>query len=92
MVYLELEMRRPVRVVHVDYMILPFGPDGRLDEKALWRGDRLAVEATVGRSFRVAGPVVEFAPHLARRQYHSEFQWKPTGEQARRVLDVAIGR
>jgi hypothetical protein len=92
MVYVELDMGRPVRVVHVDYMILPFGRDGRLDERALRRGDRLIVEAALERSFRVTEPVVEFAPHLARMQYRSEFQWKPTREQARRVLDVAIGR
>jgi len=92
LVYVDLMMRKPVDVARVDYMILVFGADGRLDAAERHRQGALVGEM-VGRSvFRVAEPVVEFGPYLAGRQYRAEFKWEPTAQQAEAVIGLALER
>ena len=91
-VYVDLMLRKPVSVMRADYIVLSFGPDGRLDPADRRRGDDLLGE-TLGRSvFRVSGPVAEFGPYLAERQYRSEFKWEPTAQQAKAVVEFALER
>ena len=90
MVYVEVYDRQPLGILHIDYMVLAFDSGGRLDPSARRRQERLALE-TVSRNLpSVSEPVVEIGPHLAVRQYRDEFKWKPTDEQARTILDLAL--
>ncbi len=90
LVYVELLNRRPVAVRHVDYMVLPFASDGRLDRVETERGHRLAIEL-VGKSFQaVSEPVVEFGPYLAARRYKTEFKWVPTEAEVEALVGHAL--
>jgi len=91
-VLVEIEKRKPVRILRVDYVILPFGPDGRMAEDGRRRRDALVGEIAGGLVARVSGTVADFGPHLARRQYQSEFKWQPTPEQAETVGSLALAR
>lgn len=88
LVYVELVNRRPFAVRHVDYLMLPFGSDGRLDRAETQRGQALAM-ASAGTWFgAVSEPVVEFGPHLAARRYRTEFKWVPTATE----VDTLVGQ
>jgi hypothetical protein len=90
MAYVEVYDRHPVGVLKIDYMVLAFDSDGRLDASTRRRQERLALE-TVSRNLpRVSETVVEIGPHLAVRQYREEFKWKPTEEQARAILERSL--
>jgi len=42
---------------------------------------------------RIAGTserVVDFGPNLAERQYHAEYNWKPTENEERAVMGLAL--
>jgi len=90
MVYVQLADRKPVEVVRIDYRLLPLDPDGRLDADLQSRKMMLAGEM-FGRG--IAGTserVVDFGPYLAERQYHAEYNWKPTNNEERVLVDLAL--
>ncbi|HRE87090.1 MAG TPA: hypothetical protein PLB40_12355 [Accumulibacter sp.] len=90
MVYVQLADRKPVEVVRIDYMVLPLDPEGRLDADLQSRKMMLAGEM-FGRG--IAGTserVVDFGPYLAERQYHAEYNWKPTNNEERVLVDLAL--
>jgi hypothetical protein len=88
--YVELVNRRPVAVRHVDYMVLPFASDGRLDGAETERGQRLAIASTGSWFGAVSEPVVEFAPYLAARRYRTEFKWVPTQAEVEALMGQAL--
>ena len=91
--YVDLEDRKPVSLTRVEYIVLLFGPDGRLDQGARRRQDSLVGEIAGQLVSGLSEPaVVDFAPYRARREYRAEFNWRPTQEQAREVARVALGR
>lgn len=90
MVYVQLADRKPVEVVRIDYMVLPLDPDGRLDADLQSRQMMLAGEM-FGRGITgTPERVVEFGPYLAERQYHAAFKWKPTENEERALVDLAL--
>jgi hypothetical protein len=91
-VYVDLTMRKPTGVARVDYMVLTFGPDGRLDEAKQYREGALVGEMMGRAVVRASEPVVEFGPYLAGRQYRTEFKWEPTAQQAEAVIGIALER
>ena len=88
--YVELVNRRAVAVRHVDYMVLPFASDGRLDRTETERGQRLAMASTETWFGAVSEPVVEFGPHLAARRYRTEFKWVPTQAEVESLMAQAL--
>ncbi|HRE72820.1 MAG TPA: hypothetical protein PLC14_20230 [Accumulibacter sp.] len=90
MVYVQLADRKPVEVVRIDYRLLPLDPDGRLDADLQSRKMMLAGEM-FGRG--IAGTserVVDFGPYLAEKQYRAEYKWKPTENEERALVDLAL--
>jgi len=90
MVYVQLADRKPVEVVRIDYMVLPLDPEGRLDADLQSRKMMLAGEM-FGRGIAgTAERVVDFGPYLAERQYHAEYNWTPTANEERVLVDLAL--
>ena len=95
--YLELEGRKPVRILRTDFLILPLGPDGRLDCAEYDRGAALErrilaweFPLSFGRP-SAAGKVIDFAPRLARQQFEQEFTWAPTSDELSAIFDDIFG-
>ena len=88
--YVELVNRRPVAVRHVDYMVLPFASDGRLDRTETERGQGLAMASTGTWFGAVSESVVEFGPYLAARRYRAEFKWVPTQAEVAVLVGQAL--
>jgi hypothetical protein len=77
-------------VVRIDYRLLPLEPDGRLDADLQSRQMMLAGEMFGRRIAGTSERVVDFGPYLAERQYHAEYNWKPTENEERAVMGLAL--
>jgi hypothetical protein len=91
MVYVQLANRKPVEVVRIDYMVLPLDPEGRLDADLQSRKMMLAGEMFGFGMTGTAERVVDFGPYLAEKQYRAEYKWKPTDNEERALVDLALG-
>ncbi|HRE72632.1 hypothetical protein [Accumulibacter sp.] len=90
MVYVELADRKPVEVVRIDYMVLPLDPEGRVDADLQSRKLMLAGEMFGFGMTGTAERVVDFGPYLAEKQYRAEYKWKPTENEERALVDLAL--
>ena len=90
MVYVQLANRKPVEVVRIDYMVLPLDPEGRLDADLQSRKMMLAGEMFGFGMTGTAERVVDFGPYLAEKQYRAEYKWKPTENEERALVDLAL--
>ncbi|WP_299160318.1 hypothetical protein [Accumulibacter sp.] len=90
MVYVQLADRKPVEVVRIDYMVLPLDPEGRVDADLQSRKMMLAGEMFGFGMTGTAERVVDFGPYLAEKQYRAEYKWKPTENEERALVDLAL--
>jgi|SRR6266566_3431138 len=88
--YIEFVNRRAMAVRHVDYLVLPFASDGRLDQAERQRGQALIMASAQTWSSTVSEPVVEFGPHLAARRYRIEFKSVPTAVEVNALVGQAL--
>jgi hypothetical protein len=86
----ESQDRRPVAVAHVDYVFLPFGPDGRLKMRELRRAKWLAVNEVSVTFGAVSEPALEMSPYITRGRYRQEFVWVPTEAEVAAVMKMAL--
>jgi hypothetical protein len=82
--------RKLIAVRHVDYVLLPFGPDGRVDPVEQQRAHRLLADHISLAFGSVSEPVVDIGPYVASERYHREFRWTPTDAEVDTVLDLAL--
>ncbi len=92
LLYVELVNRRPIAIRHADYLVVTFGPDGRVDQSEWRRGGALAVQSTARVFGAVSEPVVEFGPYLASRQFNREFKWVPTEQEVDSLVGAVLKR
>ena len=79
LVILEVEGRRPIAIERVDYMIVPFDAEGRIDSTELERRAKLAVQALPPYIHdERLGRIIDARSRFARKRYEREFTWKPT--------------
>jgi hypothetical protein len=78
LVILEVEGRKPVAITHIDYMIVPFDREGRLDSTELERSAKLAVQSLPPYMHDEEGHIIDARSRFARKRYEREFKWKPT--------------
>ena len=90
MVYVQLADRKPVEVVRIDYMVLPLDTEGRVDSDLQSRKMMLAGEMFGFGMTGTAERVVDFGPYLAEKQYRAEYKWKPTENEERALVDLAL--
>jgi len=82
MVFVRLENRKPAEIIHVDYFIVPFKMDGRVDQKERERGMSLVMQS-LDLSPPEAEPenqhnVINAMPRIFKKKYDEEFKWEPT--------------
>jgi len=89
MVVLEVVGRRPISMIHIDYYMLAFDDEGRIDPAELEKEARLAVEALPPIDEEKSERVIDARTHFAKRRYEHEFKWTPTPEiQAAIVSEI----
>ena len=82
MVFVRLENRKPAEIIHVDYFIVPFNADGRVDLKERERGRSLVMQS-MDLFPPSANPgdrnkVIDAMPRIFKKKYDEEFKWEPT--------------
>ena len=91
-VALELEQRKPVGILRILYLILPFDPEGRVDAAEQEKERRLGVEMMspilMGRDSK---QVVEARHRFAKRRFDNEYRWKPTQKMESAIIKAIFG-
>ncbi len=91
-VALELEKRKPVGILRILYLILPFDSKGRVDAKEQDKEWRLASDM-VPPILPDPGPrnVIEARHRFAKKRFESEYRWTPTPEIESAILKAIFG-
>jgi hypothetical protein len=95
-ILVELQHRKPVRIVRTDYWYVHFDSNGTMDLEKNRRQSALSMEAFVGgilytRVGTGAGNVVRASHRFAARRYDHEARWKPSATLESRIFDAALG-
>ncbi len=78
---LELEQKKPVSILRLLYLILPFDSEGRIDAAEQEKERRLGVEMLppIGID-RDSKQVIEAGYRFAKKRFDNEYRWTPTPE------------
>ena len=90
MVCVELKNRKPKDIIRIDYMLLYFGPDGKINQKEFQSELRLAMETISFRDFSLPKNVVDLLPKIAKEQYRERFTWTPTEKQVNDLIKMVF--
>jgi hypothetical protein len=86
---LQLEGRKPHRILRSEYPILTFDANGKFDSDVFEEELRLAMETLPPIMITPrSSQVIDAQHHFARRRYHNEFKWKPKPEIENRIYDA----
>jgi len=91
-VAVELANRKPVAILRIEYFVLSFDSQGRIDLAEKRKGSRLAMEAHPRFPSERAFPQVIDAGHrFAKKRYERVYKWKPTPEIEAAILEATFG-
>ena len=92
-VALELEHRKPVRILRILYLILSLDPEGRIDAAELEKGRRLGFDMVPPvLTDRGANQVIEARHFFAKKRFDKEYRWNPTPEIEPSILEAIFGK
>ncbi len=91
-VALELAKRKPVNILNMLYLILPFDSRGRVDAKEQEKERRLASDMMPPvLPDRGSQNVIEAQHRFARKRFDNEYRWEPTPEIEAAILEAIFG-
>ncbi len=79
MVFLEVAGRQVLSIMNINYFLLRFNEQGRIDKKEWEKGIRLGIDL-LPSILNEENPkkVIDAQHRFARRRYEHEFKWKPS--------------
>jgi hypothetical protein len=81
LVLVKLEGRKPVGVKYIDYAVISFNSEGKLNEEVDERNSRLAADImSIYWPNKENKDVIDASGRFAQKQYQHEFRWTPTPE------------
>lgn len=87
----ELQDRKPVRILRLAFCYLYFDYKGRLDRDKMMKDAALMVEAGIGGiAVPNSGSVIHASPRFAARRRDHEAIWKPSPELHTTICDAAL--
>ena len=90
---LEFVSRKPVEIVSIQYSILSFDSDGRIDdgelEKEMKLGFKMLQPATANLD---SSNVINAKNRFAMKRYHDQYTWRPSSEIERAVVEAIFGK
>lgn len=93
MVILEVADRKPIDINRIDYFMLSFDDEGRLDPNQLEKQARLAIESLPSLTGKdPTRHVIDARSHFARKRYEQEFKWKPTPELQAAIVSSILDK
>jgi len=89
-VCVELENRRPVKIINVNYTIVSFSSDGRIDQEKFHSEGALAMQMMDLPDLSLPKNVVDLSPKIARKKYHERFKWTPTKDEVDTIIEMVF--
>ena len=90
-VALELEQRKPVGILRILYLVLPFDSEGRVDVAEQEKERRLGIEMMPPILDRGSKQVVEAGHLFAKKRFDNEYRWEPTQEMESAIIEAIFG-
>ena len=88
-VAVELEERKPVRIIRAVYGILPFDSEGRIDAAEYEKEMRLSVEMMPPVLADQSSPKIVNAKHkFAKKRFNDQFRWEPTYQIEKAIMEA----
>jgi len=86
MVFVRLENRKPAEIIHMDYFIVPFKADGRVDQDERERGISLVMRSIDAPVSQESEKVISAMPRIFKKKYDEEFKWEPTNVELAMIV------
>ncbi|NQT56357.1 MAG: hypothetical protein HQ551_09030 [Desulfobacteraceae bacterium] len=91
-VALELEQRKPIGILRILYLIMPFDSEGRVDATEQEKEQRLGIDMIPPMlPDRDSSQVVEARHRFAKKRFDNEYRWKPTQEIEFAIMKAIFG-
>jgi len=91
-VVVELEQRKPVEILKMNYLVMTFDSDGRIDRAERDKRARLAMDGLP--PYDVAqenGNLVDARHVFAKRHYDNRYRWMPSPKMERAIIKAVFG-
>ena len=96
LVILDVERRKPQSVIRIDYHIIAFDEEGRIDKTEQEKELRLASEfmSPLSTMFEAEhkGKILDARSQFAKKRYENEFKWSPTPEIEDAIITSIFGK
>jgi len=88
----ELDQRRPVEILRMEYFVMTFDSEGRIDHAERDRESRLAMDVLPPYDVdQENGNVVDARHVFAKRRYDNRYRWTPSPKMERTIMKVVFG-
>ena len=92
-VVVELENRKPVNVVMIQYSYLSFDSDGRIDQSSMEKEMQLGMQMMAPITLDLKSTNVVDAEHrFARKRFGNRYLWKPSPDVKDAILKAVFGK
>jgi hypothetical protein len=88
---LELEHRRPVKIIRLIYLVLYFDRKGQIDAKEHNRQSNLVSDMLEFFLTRKAGNVIDATDRFVQKWLRHRYHWEPTPEIESAIIDAIFG-
>jgi len=93
LVMVDLVNRKPVEILRIQYAILTFDSEGKIDAAELEKEMRLGVDMVpIGTIEPLSRKVVDAEHHFLQKRYENRYLWKPTPEIEETIVKVVFGQ
>ena len=91
-VCIQLENRRPVDIIRVDYIFISFDRDGYIDAGEVERKMQFAGNMLGPIFSDYESNILDMGPDISRRLYSEEFMWTPTSSEIESIESAIFDR
>jgi len=92
LVIVDLVNRKPIEILRIQYAILTFDSEGKIDAAELEKEMRLGVDMVpFGTTAPTSRKVVDAEYHFLQKRYENRYLWKPTPEIEETIVKVVFG-
>jgi len=93
LVIVDLVNRKPIEILRIQYAILTFDSEGKIDSAELEKEMRLGVDMVpIGTIAPLSRKVVDAEHHFLQKRYENRYLWKPTPEIEETIVKVVFGQ
>jgi len=92
LVIVDLVNRKPVEILRIQYSILTFDSEGKIDAAELEKEMRLGVDMVpIGKTTPTSLKVVDAEHHFLQKRYENRYLWRPTPEIEEAIEKALFG-